>query len=160
MSYIILDIDNCISDDAWRLPKIDWINTDLSKRYHDYHMLSSFDGACNTHLGDGHDIIISTSRPQFYEQITRHWLFLKGILPVALFMRKDNDYRTTRVLKFEHSTAIVALMTESPFCVYDDSSEVVAMYEELGIYVKQIFINDPKQYERYGHAQDSSRNSG
>lgn len=160
MSYIILDIDNCISDDAWRADKIRWDLEDRQQRYHEYHMLSSFDKYRNWQIVCGHDVVISTCRPQFYEQITRHWLHLRGIKPVMLLMRKNDDHRTSNAVKKEHYEASIGAAPDGLHCVYDDNPAIIAMYRELGIPARQIFINDPKQYERCGHAQDSSRNSG
>lgn len=160
MSYIILDLDNCISDDAWRVPKIRFDVSDLNQRYHDYHMLSSFDAERNTHLTIGHDVIISTSRPQYYESITRCWLYKHGIAPAMLFMRKDYDHRQARILKREHYDAMMGANLNGlwPFCAYDDSPEVIAMYRDMNVNAKQICINDADQYERWKD-EVSSRHS-
>lgn len=146
MSYIILDLDNCISDDGWRIDRIRW-DKSYQQRYHEYHMLSGFDKYRNSHLVCGYDVVISTSRPQFYEQITRRWLFVYGIKPVMLLMRKDGDYRPTVQVKLEHHQATKDALPNDLHCIYDDNPAVIAMYKSLGINARQIYITNPTNFK-------------
>ena len=72
MSVIILDLDNCIADDSWRIPKINWAAEDPLNRYHDYHSLSGFDTAHNhdLYINTRCDIVIFTARPIMYRALT------------------------------------------------------------------------------------------
>ena len=46
MSFIILDLDNCIADDQWRISRINWQHKDPMRRYHDYHSLRMMMSCC------------------------------------------------------------------------------------------------------------------
>lgn len=48
--YRILDLDNCISDDGWRIPRIDWGLPPGNARYAEYHKLCGFDKCVNREL--------------------------------------------------------------------------------------------------------------
>ena len=155
MKFIILDLDNCISDDAWRAPKIRWDVENPHLRYQAYHEGCGLDRAQNTHLALGHNIIISTCRPESVKQVTMRWLALHGIKPVAMLMRTTGDHRPAAVIKKEHYHRVVnglSFQSKDIHCVYDDNPAVIAMYKELGVNAEQIYINDPNQYERHRNA--------
>ena len=50
MRTYIGDIDNCLADDGWRIPKINW-QKHGDERYEDYHLLSGFDRAAHSANG-------------------------------------------------------------------------------------------------------------
>ena len=173
MKYIILDIDNCISDDAWRVKYINWQVNNVFDRYANYHALSCFDDfvlpsengnykhIAGTFLEE-HAIIISTSRFERYEVITRHWLARKDIKPIAILMRPDDYFYPTVDLKRDHYEHIIKTIGTLPaelHKVYDDNPEVCALYRELGVPVRQLAISNPNQYERWKD-ENSARDSG
>ena len=68
---IVFDMDNCISDDEWRISKINLEGRTPFERYHHYHSLAGFDRLQNRWLIESYseeEIVIITSRP---EQIGR-----------------------------------------------------------------------------------------
>lgn len=151
MSIIILDMDNCISNDEWRIPAIDWSAKNPIERYHDYHGLAAFDQPGNIDLFDGtkHDVMIFTARPRFYYAPTIEWLRRNGINPAAVFMRDNNDHDHSRELKRKFLVFMVNQMGVSPssvHCAYDDRQDVVDMYDALGITAELRKIHDTCAY--------------
>jgi len=139
MNYIILDLDNTIANDGWRIPKINWQKTDPTERYHDYHSLSGFDELGNTDIFETHKdekIIIFTARPVLYAELTKEWLSRKNIPYEALVMRNNNDKRHSLELK---KTMLSWLPTaygvdlEQIVAAYDDRGDVVEMFKQQGI---------------------------
>lgn len=152
MSVIILDLDNCIANDEWRIPSIDWNETNPTARYHTYHGLAPFDEICNTDLCDAlvpHDIVIFTARPSCYEAPTAEWLRRNGVNFNALFMRPNNNHTNSKVLKRMFLSALVNGYGVNPgsiACAYDDREDVVEMYRKLGINAEVRKIHDTCAY--------------
>ena len=154
MKYVILDLDNVISDDAWRIPRIKQDEPDLFKKYHDYHLLAGFDNFKNQHLVNiiesrGHKIIISTGRSEHYRAITEKWLDVYCICPVKIYMRPEEDTRSSSEIKMAHYTKLIltSVSRHDIACVYDDNPNVITMYKLLGIPTQPISINDFKLYK-------------
>jgi hypothetical protein len=102
MSCIILDLDNCIANDAWRIPKINWQKENPLDRYHDYHSLSGFDELGNGDILTRHElaeIVIFTARPVLYRAVTEEWLRRNGVNYEYLVMRNNNDHCHSLELK-------------------------------------------------------------
>jgi hypothetical protein len=149
MGYIILDLDNCISDDGWRIPYIYPTLTGF-KKYHDYHSLSAFDEIKNTFIiGDnfGSEIIIFTGRPQIYHMITIEWLNRKDIVPFLLFMRPEGNNDNNVKLKYDYLQQLTDDMRGNIVCAYDDNYEVINMYKHHNIPARLIQIHP---FEDYG----------
>lgn len=152
MGYIIFDLDNCISDDAWRIPKIDWHHDCPSERYHRYHLLSGFDELKNRQLLDqwsNHGVLISTARPKTYSAITQEWLKRSGVDPVAIFMRPTDDHAHSVDLKRRHLTALLSFLDadiSEILAAYDDRADVVSMYRDQGVPAVQVQIHDVCAY--------------
>ena len=134
---ILLDIDGCIADDAWRISKIDWSAQDPFARYHTYHTLGPWDSAGNTDLFMHREeqIVMITSRPVFYRTVTEQWLRRQAVHYSHLIMRNNGDHRPSTAIK---RAAVLGLHNygialEQVVCAYDDRPEIVAMYLELGI---------------------------
>lgn len=155
MKYIILDIDNCISNDAWRVPRIAWHHKDNFLRYKDYHMLAPFDSLHNQHLYEsaeraGHGIIIFTSRPVFYKAITEEWLRLAKVQWTHLIMRNDKDYRSAIEVKAEHVkwlSEYYDIHLNDIVIAYDDRPEIVAMYQAHGLTAEVVAIHTQVMYK-------------
>lgn len=147
MSYIILDLDNCISDDAWRVRRIRWDEEDLTERYHHYHTGCGLDRAQNLHLARGHAVIISTGRPEYVAQVTARWLKLHSIEPIALLMRGDGDNRPTITIKEEHYRHTIGMSLGQLHYVYDDNPNIIDMYKRLGVNAQQVYIQNPEKFK-------------
>ena len=63
----LIDLDNCLCDDEWRIPYILWQKTNPMERYHNYHLLGAFDNIANKSvlLQRDVEIVILTARPDF-----------------------------------------------------------------------------------------------
>lgn len=162
MSFIILDLDNTIADDSWRIPKINWQKKDPFERYHEYHSLSGFDRAGNKDLfkGTKHDIIILTARPVHYSAITMEWLNRQHIKPFALLMRNNNDHCPSVELKRKQMgwlTHLYNVPVELIHCAYDDRPDVVQMYLEHGVVAEVRSIHNVCAYTA---PKEENANSG
>lgn len=152
MSIIILDLDNCISNDEWRIKEIDWQQENPTARYHAYHGLAAFDEPGNTDLFNclvPHDIVIFTARPMFYNAPTVEWLKRNGVQFSALFMRENNDHTHSKELKRKFLNTLVHAVGVNPgeiACAYDDREDVVDMYKKLGIPAEVRKIHDTCAY--------------
>lgn len=137
MSYIILDLDNCISDDRWRIPMIRWEREDLTLRYQLYHALCWADEPGNTDLfrNQKYGIIIMTARPDTVGDRTELWLEENGIRWETLLMRpKDEHGMSARVKQNQLlSLPTFGIPLHDIACAYDDRPDVVAMYRSNGI---------------------------
>lgn len=147
---IILDLDNCIADDEWRIPRINWQHEDPFRRYHDYHSLSPFDEVGNADLlKTEHGIAIFTARPEHYRALTEEWLRHNDITFKHLLMRNNDDHRHSLQLKREQLDHL-RRFHGVPFCsiiaAYDDRPDVVAMYRAAGIKAEVRAIHDNCAY--------------
>lgn len=138
MSVVILDLDNTIADDSWRIPYINWKAENPFVKYHNYHSLSGFDTAGNIDLfkDSPHDIVIMTARPSIYAAVTLEWLHRQDIAPFELLMRPDNDHNHSRLLKMRQFRELRAkhdIQVEDVVAAYDDREDVCAMFKEFGI---------------------------
>lgn len=139
--HIILDLDNCIADDAWRIPRIRWDLRDPMRRYHDYHSVAAWDRVGNEDLltwvraGDVRAIIL-TARPVLYRPGTEEWLLRNSIPHAHLIMRPDDDHRPSLELKrmqLAWVTELYGVPRAAILGAYDDRADVVAMYAAAGI---------------------------
>lgn len=147
MKTIILDLDNCISDDHWRIPLIRFQESNIHRRYHEYHSGAAKDSCANRHLFDdiAYDIAILTSRPVLYREQTIVWLMKNDIKFNHLIMRNVSDHRTSALVKSEQAlwlTQYYNVPLKDIVCAYDDKPEVVSAYKEMGIPAEIAFIND------------------
>lgn len=151
MGFIIVDLDNCISDDEWRIPFIKKDEQLNFNRWHDYHLLAAFDVLCNEHIvrHTKHSIIVSTGRPEHYAAIANCWLQKHDIFIYSMYMRHDNDIRESRYLKQSHLNMILQAINKNEIVVaYDDHPSVIEMYKENGIKAHQIMKHDFELYNK------------
>lgn len=146
MGLILTDLDNCISDDGWRLGFIDYKDQNILGRYHNYHSLAPFDKIANRDIVDQveHDIIIVTARPQLYRAATKEWLRRNGVAVKGLLMRELSHVAPSAELKALMVQAVLdwsKLPIESIACAYDDREDVVKMYQSLGIKAELRYIH-------------------
>lgn len=139
MSYIILDLDNCIADDEWRIPSIDWAQQDLNLRYNDYHALASFDEPGNHDLWAGRpegSCVVITARPAMFRAPTLHWLKTHGVPVRHLLMRNDGEHTPSALMKAEKLDLLMLRYGIRAFDIeaaYDDRADVVEMYRRSGL---------------------------
>jgi len=146
MSYQIFDLDNCISDDSWRIPHIQHEADNDFIKFHDYHSLSAFDVLKNEEaVRTKSDIIILTARPVIYHAITMHWLELHNITITHLLMRSVHDHRSSVVVKKELLNVLFN-MANVPIreieAAHDDDPKVVRLYHDLGLNAVHMKIHD------------------
>lgn len=139
MKYIIVDLDNCIANDAWRIPKINWQKSNPMDRYHEYHSLSGFDEVGNLDIFAEHPdtaTIVFTARPVLYHAVTEEWLRRKNIPYEFLVMRNNNDHKPSLELKrtmLNWLPHVYGVPLEDIVAAYDDRPDVVEMYKTHGL---------------------------
>ena len=151
MSIIILDLDNTIANDGWRIPRVNWQKTNPMERYHDYHMLAAFDEAGNKDLflNTEHEIVILTARPVLYAPATIEWIGRQGIKPLAVIMRNNDDHCHSKDLKRKQlgwQLSLYGVQQEAIVGCYDDRPDVVAMYQEHGLHAEVRSIHNVCAY--------------
>ncbi len=132
-SVILLDLDNCISDDAWRRCLITFSCDDLHTRYHAYHSNCHLDDLRNTDLvrDHAHKIVIVTSRHEEYRALTLRWLKRHKILVEELLMRENGDHRPSVEVKRDLVRYQGCFDPHEVHCCYDDREDIVTMYHSL-----------------------------
>lgn len=146
--YRILDLDNTIANDSWRIPRINW-QLSGDRRYHDYHSLAPFDQLGNAHLLQAEEqILIFTARPVTYRAATEEWLKRNGVQFKHLLMRNKDDVRHSVELKSaqlfwlaEYNVGLSQITS-----AFDDRQDVVDMYRRAGINAQCIRIHDVCAY--------------
>ena len=162
MSVIILDIDNCIADDSWRIPRINWEAQDPLNRYHDYHSLSAFDTAHNheLYINTRCDIVIFTARPIMYRSITEEWLKRHGVGYQLLMMRDMDDHCHSVELKRKQLMALfnnTDIKAGDIVGAFDDRPDVIAMYATFGIPSQVKSVHDVCAYTNPQEKQNANR---
>lgn len=150
--YVIVDLDNCIADDAWRIPRINWAKSNPLDRYHDYHSLSGFDQLGNEDilLAPRHErLVILTARPLSYRAITEEWLHRNGVNYWHLLMRNTSDHRSSLELKRTMLGWLQELYNvplRQVVAAYDDRPDIVEMFREHGLPAQVRSIHDVCAY--------------
>lgn len=144
---IVLDIDNCISDDSWRVRYILKNEHVPFKKFHKYHSLCAFDISypfteyCN-HLENNESIAIITARPELYKHLTEHWLYINGWEYDYLIMRPDGNHFPSASFKMRAILNLMATEQEDITMCYDDREDVLDVYEKLGLATTRLSINE------------------
>ena len=133
----IFDLDNTISDDQWRMANIKHKEKNLFEKYDLYHKSSAWDRIENVSLlHQGGEVIIFTSRPETYRDITDAWLKKNGVVYDYMFMRPEGNIQGSRVLKASLLSRLLALELVDnieDITAYDDRKDVIDMYKSKGI---------------------------
>lgn len=151
-NYIIVDLDNCIADDAWRIPRINWQKSDPMERYHDYHSLSGFDTLHNEDIliTPRHErIVVLTARPVAYRAVTEEWLRRNEVSHWHLLMRNNHDHRSSLDLKramLVWLQELYGVPLRSVVAAYDDRTDIVEMFREHGLPAQVRSIHDTCAY--------------
>lgn len=151
MNYLILDLDNCIANDGWRIPRIRWSDPHPFRRYHEYHLLAPWDVAGNRDLFEGREerILIFTSRPVHYRRATEEWLERAGVQVKHLLMRRDTDYRSSAAVKAEQLRWLpeyYGIELAQITCAYDDREEILRVYRAAGVRAERRWLHDVCAY--------------
>lgn len=161
--YIILDIDNCIANDAWRIPYIDWAATNADERYYVYHSLCSRDTSDVQWLKlemakypriDWSDVGVFalTARPTSHTAETKAWLALNLPVPLKLYgllTRNVGDHRHSVEVKrdqLNHLKTDWSISLKQVLFAADDRQDVLAMYRESGLTTIHHAIHDVCAY--------------
>ena len=168
MKYFIFDLDNCLSDDGWRIDLIDWSQTEPDKRYAAYHAECQHDCPANLDtfraqlLGRNARPVFFTARPQSVRAKTLAWIEreLKVETP-WLYMRGNDDHRPSVDVKRDMLRGFVdaGIFKKDIECAWDDHKGVLNMYREEGIDAFLLTIHDRDAYNP-PPAQLSATNAG
>lgn len=151
---IIFDLDNCLSDDRDRIKLIDWTQSNMDRRYETYHSFCEQDRfhLANFLFGLGSviepeapvpEILCVTARPVSVLARTEKWLrqHLFGRAPSwRLFMRRTGDSRSSVELKRAITESL--MIDYDILHAFDDRTDVVEMYQELGLEASVLKIHD------------------
>jgi len=153
MKYVIFDLDNCLSDDGWRIGKIDWAQTEPDKRYSAYHDNCSSDAAANVQVFQFMTKqcrpVFFTARPESVRRWTNEWISRElGIQHGWLYMRGNDDHRPSVELKRSMLKDFIemGIPKEDIVAAYDDHLGVLEMYREEGISAFHLAIHDRCAY--------------
>jgi hypothetical protein len=153
MKYVIFDLDNCLSDDGWRIEKIDWTKANPAERYAPYHAGCSSDTARNVGVfntyAQTYKVLFFTARPESVREATRQWIEHElGVNCPSISMRGNNDHRPSVDLKRHMLQEFVAMggAKEDIFIAFDDHEGVLKMYEEEGVDSCRLAIHDRCAY--------------
>lgn len=142
-TLILLDIDNCVADDAHRLPLINLAHPENFERFRAYHDESWRDNARNHEQFQSRgDVVIVTSRPVEYQRVTTDWLNMNGIYPVASYFRGAGDVRGSVDIKREAAQDIQRRWPGAMLAAFDDRDDIIDMYRSMGIPATKLAIND------------------
>lgn len=162
---VIFDLDNCISDDGWRIDKIDWSKSVEEGRYDAYHAAASEDkpgnlGILRHHVYLGRELVFLTARPVAFYRATCEWLArhlgLDDTSTYTLLMREPGDHRPSVELKRAMLDILhhYNLPIQSIVAAYDDRPDVVEMYAAAGIPgARQLWVHKLDAYAPPSKAQ-------
>ncbi len=145
MKFIILDLDNCIADDGWRIPLIRWDKTNLIERYDDYHAASYMDKPGNLDLfrKTEHQVAIFTARPDTYIDMTSDWLTAVKVPWRYLLMRNTENHSPSPELKSQQLDCFLETHRKVEIeRAYDDRPDVITMYRRRGIKAERRWIHE------------------
>jgi len=148
LQHCIVDLDNCVSDDHWRLELINLELPVINDRYKLYHEYCHLDTPGESRdyvleLAKRYKLIVFTSRPEAVRSKTLHWLEKWNIPTTQLFMRYDNDHRSSVLIK----RTMLRMARQYHNCnvqfAIDDRQDILDMYLAEGVpSVKRIALRD------------------
>ena len=133
---VIFDLDNCLANDAWRIPFINKKASNDFDIWHKYHSLSfddlfeNYDVYWDYKYGSDEKVAILTARPELYKHITEHWLKRRGIEYDYLMMRTNE--MPSHILKMHMLTNLISVEKEPITALYDDREIIVEYYNKAG----------------------------
>lgn len=147
--YAIIDLDNCISDDAWRMHLCEMHHPKPNDRYWKYHDACHLDQHENSdiirEIAARHRILVFTSRPEIVRHKTESWLWKWRIPHEHLLMRPNDSHTPSVDLKREMLNHARSIIQSEIVHAIDDRLDILTMYEQEGIIsVRQVLIHQPK----------------
>lgn len=146
--YAIWDIDNCLADDYWRQPLIEW-HKDGNARYDGYNAQMAHDAVVHKEhfefMSRFTTPVFFTGRCVKWEQETRTWLRKLGGHSPVLFMRGNDEDGSPALVKQRMLRAFRVqrnLPVSDIVAAFDDVPAVVAMYQASGIAACRLAIYD------------------
>lgn len=146
-NVMIFDLDNCLSDDGWRIHLIDRFENDNWQRFYSYHCACVHDEPANLDkiLPDTRRAIF-TARPAFFHAPTVDWLARAGVHFDWLLMRNNHDTRMSIDVKRTQlgwftSGEYDGVTIHDIVKAYDDRPEIVAMYHEYDLDAEVLAIH-------------------
>jgi hypothetical protein len=131
---VVFDLDNCLSNDEWRIPTIDFKATTPDARWSEYHAMCHADHPANveTFRNATYNAIpvFITMRPEACAKATTDWIE-RNLAPsnYGLIMRGDDDHRSSVDIKRDAVLSLPSL----PVAAFDDRPDIVEMYKSLGV---------------------------
>lgn len=160
-ALVLFDLDNCLSDDGWRIPMIRRDTDDLSLKWVAYHEACDRDKPSNIdvfrrEMTPGTWPVFVTARPGDVAAKTINWI-RRHLLPLAsdqfmLIMRDSHDDHFPSIGIKQNAARFLIARYGPPRVAYDDRPDIVQMYKSLGIPAIQLKIHDSIQY---GHPSES-----
>lgn len=170
MSFVpitVWDLDNCLADDAWRIPRIDWAAPNPAARYAAYHAAAGADRLCPRNAAifrawrGAARPVFATGRPECIRRETVEWILRRLDVRVdetTLFMRGSSDHTSTEQLKARMLGHIrAAHPTARIVAAFDDHLGVVEAYRAAGLMAMQLYIHNVDAYTRPTHSQESAQ---
>jgi len=150
--FRIIDLDNTISDDSWRIPRINWKKENMMERYHNYHTSCLFDEFKNKHVIETESkLIVFTARPVLYREQTAMWLNRNKINWRNIYMRPNNDHTHSIDLKEGMLLQMFSDFNIGPDSIeqaFDDRQDVIEMFVGYGIPATLTKIHDVCAYTK------------
>lgn len=129
----VLDLDNCISDDQWRIDKIKAFGKNKYEEYHAASISDEFVWGIEDPFPERY--VIFTARPEKWLDYTFEWAKEKlPVQPLDIYMRPASDYRPGVEVK-EDMLRNFLFMIRGAYKIdklYDDRENIVRMYKLLG----------------------------
>lgn len=161
----IWDLDNCLSNDEWRIKYIDWRTDDPWARYRMYHTLCGSDKPGNIELfkhwlGLNAIPVFCTARPEVTRSITQLWINSHfgmlmrdhSINAISVYMRSNNDHRRSPEVKYDLVQQILRdneVNEQAIAHAFDDHEDVINMYRlRFGFQATVTAIHSTSAYER------------
>lgn len=136
-AVVVFDLDGTLSSAEWRRPIAE------SHRIGFFQLLR-YDAPApktlsllRTYVGAA-EIVLLSSRPSWFDALTREWLSVNRIPFSRLILRRDDavtqvDFKVTEIRELQAAFTIV--------CVFDDNAEVISAVRNLG--VRAELVADP-----------------
>ena len=155
MRCIIIDMDNCLSDDRWRRAQVfnpraaDFAVGKLLAPFHGYNSLAPFDAPTTRDAfaqeilhWDNPAVVISTARPEFYFTATKEWLSrnFPELQLLNIYMRNNADDASGVEVKRKSLGRLKLDYSPEILCAYDDDRDALDMYADNGIQGKVVDI--------------------
>lgn len=144
MKAIIVDVDGTVADCEHRRYHLDTNNwPGFFGAMADDGVFTHTIEVINALRAQGYKVLIVTARPDDndYKQVTQTWLAENGIAYDGYYMRAGGDYRKDNIVKQEILGQILNDGFE-PVMAFDDRTQVVEMWREMGIPCMQVNEGD------------------